>query len=109
MPYDEMLEARIRTIVSSWPGTDRRKMFGGVCFLGDGNMICGVWKDYLILRLGEAGAAEALADPDVTPFDVTGRPMRGWVMVHRDGLIDKNVLAAWLERARSFHATLPPK
>jgi len=109
MSYDENLEARIRTIVAGWPGSDRRKMFGGVCFLGGGNMICGVWQDYLILRLGEAGALAALGEPDVFPFDVTGRPMKGWVMISERRLGDENTLRRWIGRARAFHATLPPK
>jgi len=109
MPYEEALEARVRQVVAAWPDTERRKMFGGVCFLGHGRMICGVWKDYLILRLGDVEAARALAEPGVAPFDVTGRPMKGWVMVHHDRLADDPVLGDWLDRARTFHAKLPPK
>lgn len=78
MPYDEDLELRILAVVDDWPGTAAKKMFGGVCHLLRGNMFCGVWRDYLILRLGEEGARSALEQPGTKPLDVTGRPMKGW-------------------------------
>jgi TfoX/Sxy family transcriptional regulator of competence genes len=109
MPYDEDLELRILAIVDDWPGTTARKMFGGVCHLLHGNMFCGVWREFLILRLGEAGAAGALAQPGTRVFDVTGRPMKGWVMVEPSRLAGREALAGWLEQAREFALTLPPK
>ena len=60
MPYNEEIDARIRKIVSRWKKPEAKKMFGGVCYLLNGNMVCGVYKDYLILRLGEKAAAQAL-------------------------------------------------
>jgi hypothetical protein len=56
-------------------------MFGGVAFLLDGNLLADVWKDSLIARLGGEQGGEALLDPHVRPFDVTGKPMWGWVLV----------------------------
>jgi hypothetical protein len=56
-------------------------MFGGLCHLLNGNVFCGVYRDFLILRLGEDKAAKALNLPSVKPFDITGRPMKGWVMM----------------------------
>jgi TfoX/Sxy family transcriptional regulator of competence genes len=110
MPYDETLDMRIRTIVSRWrAAVDARRMFGGVCHLLDGHMFCGVWRDYLILRLGEPAAREAMAEPGIRPMDVTGRPMKGWVMVPAGNVADEVRLAAWLTQARRFVATLPPK
>jgi TfoX/Sxy family transcriptional regulator of competence genes len=52
MPYNEEIDARIKKVVSNWKNTDAKKMFGGVCHLLNGNMFCGVYKDYLILRAG---------------------------------------------------------
>lgn len=109
MAFDETIEERIRNIVSTWPKTDSKKMFGGVCHLLQGNMFCGVLKEYLILRLGAEAADEALARPHVRHFDITGRPMKGWVMVAKEGFADDATLAKWLERARAFAAALPPK
>lgn len=109
MPYDPEIEARIRAHISNWPGTSAKKMFGGVCHLLNGNMFCGVHKEYIILRLGEKAAAEALGLEHVKPFDITGRPMKGWVMVSGAGLESEAELEAWLQRARRFADTLPPK
>ena len=77
MPYNEEIEARIEKIIAGWNNTGRKNMFGGVCHLLNGNMFCGVYKDFLILRLGEERAEEALGLPHVRPFDITGRPMKG--------------------------------
>ena len=109
MPYNKNLEARIQKIVSSWKNTGNKKMFGGICHLLNGNMFCGVYKDFLILRLGEGKAAEALKLPDVKPFDITGRPMKGWVMVDERGFAGETKLKEWLEKAKAFVKTLGSK
>lgn len=107
MPYSEELDSRIATVIAGW-GTTRRKMFGGTCHLANGNMMCGVYKDYLILRLGDQQAAAALVQPHVRPFDITGKPMKGWVMVSEPGYRGA-ALESWLQQARGFAASLPPK
>jgi TfoX/Sxy family transcriptional regulator of competence genes len=109
MAYDEQLEARIEKIVAGWKNTNKKKMFGGVCHLMNGNMFCGVYKDFLILRLGEANSEKAMALPFVRPFDITGRPMKGWVMMERQGFGTDEALKEWLDQARKFAGTLPPK
>jgi TfoX/Sxy family transcriptional regulator of competence genes len=109
MPYNEQIDARIRKLVSGWKNTNAKKMFGGVCHLLNGNMVCGVYKDYLILRLGEKNSVEALKQPFVKPFDITGRPMKGWVMVESRGFKADDKLKTWLKKAKDFVITLPPK
>lgn len=109
MPYDENIDRRIRSIVSHWPNTSSRKMFGGVCHLLHGNMFCGVHKDYLILRIGREQAQIALESFHVKPFDITGKPMKGWVMVASKGFKKEAVLKVWLNQARVFAKSLPPK
>jgi TfoX/Sxy family transcriptional regulator of competence genes len=109
MAYDELLEARIEKIVAGWKNINKKKMFGGVCHLLNGNMFCGVYKDFLILRLGEANAEKALARPFARPFDITGRPMKGWVMVESQGFESDQALKEWLAQARQFAGALPPK
>jgi TfoX/Sxy family transcriptional regulator of competence genes len=109
MAYDEQLEARIERMVSGSKNTNKKKMFGGVCHLLNGNMFCGVYKDSLILRLGEANAEKAMARPFVRPFDITGRPMKGWVMVESQGFGTDKALKEWLDQARKFAGALPPK
>lgn len=81
MAYNTVIGDRIEKIVSGWQNRESKKMFGGVCHLMNGNMFSGVHKDFLILRLGEKTAGEALEKDHVKPFDITGRPMKGWVMV----------------------------
>ena len=85
MPHNEELESRIKKVVSRWKNTDDKKMFGGVCHLQNGNMFCGVYKDFLILRLGEGRAEEVLTHSFARPFDITGRKMKGWVMLDAQG------------------------
>ena len=83
-------------------------MFGGTCHILNGNMICGVYKDFLILRLGEAQSQKALKLKAVRPFDITGKPMKGWVMVEESGFIGSK-LVRWLEQAKKFVESLPQK
>jgi hypothetical protein len=108
MAYNKDLDDRIAEIASGWEKVGRKNMFGGVCYLLNGNMVCGVHKDYLVLRLGEKAAREAYANPFVRPFDITGRPMRGWVMVEEQGFQGED-LRAWLDQALAFTRKLPPK
>jgi hypothetical protein len=81
MAYSKALDGRMIEIISRWNDIVPKEMFGGVCYLLRGNILCGIYKDYLILRLGEEEAAIALRKPGVRAFDITGRPMKGWVMV----------------------------
>ena len=109
MPYNETIDARITKAISTWQHTDRKKMFGGVCHLLNGNMFCGVYKDFLILRLGEEHGRKALGLQHVRPFDITGKPMKGWIMVSPEGFPTDRDLSAWLDQARRFAGALPPK
>src|SRR4030042_1999984 len=102
MSYDETLEARINKIVSGWKNTAAKKMFGGICHLISGNMFCGVYKDFLILRIGETSAEEAFKSPYVKPFDITGRAMKGWIMVDERGFKTDQDLKKWLIKAKKF-------
>lgn len=107
MPYDEDLDARIADAVTPL-GATRKKMFGGTGYLLDGNMLAGVHKDHLVLRLGEDAGAATLEEPGVRPFDITGRPMAGWVMVD-SSVVDDAALERWLALALDHVRTLPPK
>ena len=109
MPFNEKLDSRIKKVVSRWKNTDDKKMFGGVCHLQNGNMFCGVHKDFLILRLGEKRAEEVLDLPFSRPFDITGRKMKGWVMLDAQGYNYDDDLKSWLTEARNFAKTLPGK
>ena len=109
MAYNEKLDARIKKVVARWKHTTDKKMFGGVCHLVNGNMFCGVHKDSLILRLGEETALEAMSAKDVREFDITGKPMKGWIMVAENGYKSDKDLRSWLEKAKAFAKTLPAK
>lgn len=109
MVYSKSLAARIRQIVAGRPGIDEKKMFGGVGFLLGCNMLVGVWQNSLIARLGPERGRTALAQPHVRPFDMTGRAMKGWVMVEPDGIETDDQLGAWIEQAIEFVHTLPAK
>lgn len=109
MAYSETLAERVRQSVARRKGFSEKKMFGGVGFLLYGNMCVGVWKEYLITRLGVARAEAALKEPFARPFDITGRAMKGWVMVHEDGLEEREDLRGWIESAVRFVKTLPRK
>jgi hypothetical protein len=83
-------------------------MFGGICYLLNGNIVCGIYKEFLILRLGEEEAALALQQPQVRDFDITGRAMKGWVMVEEKACRG-NQLEDWLNKAKAFVERLPEK
>src|ERR1700681_281024 len=90
-------------------GVEEKKMFGGVGFLLNGNLLVGVWKDSLIVRLGPDNYDDALLEPHVREFDITGKPMKGWVLVEPEGVVDDEQLKDWIERATKFVKSLPAK
>src|SRR5262245_54215801 len=109
MSFDENLAARIRAELARKKGVEEKKMFGGVGFLLGGNLLVGVWKDSLIVRLGPDDGEAALLEPHVKAFDITGRPMKGWLLVAPEGLESNADLKEWVRRAVRFVATLPAK
>lgn len=109
MAFSAALADRVRTAVSRYRGISEKKMFGGLGFLLRGNLLVGIWKQSLVVRLGPDAAEQALAQPHVRPFDVTGKPMRGWVIVEPDGLERDAQLSDWVALAESFVSTLPTK
>ena len=109
MAFDESLAARIRNALARKKGVVEKKMFGGVGFLLHGNILVGVWKDSLIVRLGDEEAAAALLEPHVRPFDITGKPMKRWAMVAPEGVKGDEELKDWIQRAVKFVGKLPGK
>lgn len=109
MAYDTTLATRVRRLVMSDPAMVEKKMFGGLCFMIQGNMACGIHRQDLVVRLSPAEAAVALDRPGTRLFDITGRPMKGWLMVAGDACADDEVLQAWVEQSVAFAQSLPPK
>jgi TfoX/Sxy family transcriptional regulator of competence genes len=109
MAFDESLAQRIRDALARKKNIEEKKMFGGIGFLLSGNLLVGVWKNSLIARLGPEQGDEALLEPHVKEFDITGKPMKGWVLVEPEGVEDDNQLSAWIRRAVKFIGALPAK
>src|SRR5262245_29046801 len=108
MAFSAALVERIRQALARTRGVEEKKMFGGVGFLLNGNMLVGVWKDSLIVRLGPEEGDEALKEPHVSEFNITGRSMRGWVLVAPGG-VEEDQLGGWVQRAVKFVGKLPAK
>src|SRR5688572_8702418 len=109
MTVDESLAARIRTVLAGKTAVEEKKLFGCVCFLVKGNVLVGVWKGSLIARLGPDEGELALREPYVRPFDITGKPMTGWVVVDPAGVEAEADLKRWVKQASMFVKTLPSK
>jgi TfoX N-terminal domain len=109
MAFDEALAERIRQRLARRKNVEEKKMFGGVGFLLNGNLLVGVWKNSLCVRLGPEQAEEALPEPHVKEFDITGRPMKGWVLVEPEGVTGDDHLKGWIQRAVKFVGKLPAK
>ena len=109
MAFDDDLAARIRERLARRRGIEEKRMFGGVGFLLNGNLLVGVWKDSLVARLGPGEGEAALLEPHVRAFDITGRPMAGWVLVGPEGVGEDDQLSEWIGRAMAFVGTLPAK
>jgi TfoX/Sxy family transcriptional regulator of competence genes len=109
MAFSEALAERIRQGLARRKGIEEKKMFGGIGFLLNGNMLVGVWKESLIVRIGPEKSDEALREPHVGEFNITGRSMKGWVLVAPEGVEDDEQLSGWIQRALKFVAKLPEK
>ena len=109
MAYDETVAQRLRAELGTLPGLTEKKMFGGICFLLGGNMVCGVLGDELIMRVGAAQHAASLAQPGARVFDFSGKPMAGWVMVAPTGYASAEDLARWVMLGVVYAGSLPAK
>jgi TfoX/Sxy family transcriptional regulator of competence genes len=108
MAYDEGLAERVRQALPGGRPVDEKAMFGGLCFLSEGRMFVGIVGEELMVRVGPARYAEALAAPHARPMDFTGRPMKGYVFVGPAGCGTDETLRGWVSRALEFVSTLPP-
>ncbi len=109
MAYSKSLAERVRHLIGRQRGLTEKRMFGGIGFLLYGNLVVAVWLDSLIVRLGIEAANEAMEEPYVKPFDLTGKAMKGWAMIEADGVDCDHQLESWIQRAVAFVRTLDPK
>ena len=108
MAIDEALAARMRAGLAGAGALREVKMFGGLCFMLNGNMVAGTSQRGILVRVGRDGHGAALARPNARPMQMTGRPMEGYVFVDPPPSDEKG-LREWLDLAVAFVPTLPPK
>ena len=110
MAYDEEFADRVRDALSMREGLTERKMFGGMGFMIDGNMACGVTStSELMVRVPPEDYDAALAEEHVREFEMSGKKMGGWLIVAREGLETDEELAGWVDAGADHAVTLPPK
>ena len=109
MAYDEVLAERVSATIATVPMLEEMKMFGGVGYLLSGNMAVGVHKNNLIVRVGHEGFEEKMSMPHTVPFDITGKAMKGWLMVEPGGVESDEDLNYWIDQGVNFAQSLPPK
>ncbi|MFJ8013848.1 TfoX/Sxy family protein [Streptomyces sp. NPDC096339] len=107
MAYDEMLAERVREQMEP-EGVVAKKMFGGITFLFQGNVLANVYEEGLMVRVGPDGMDEALARPGTRQLVCRGRAQKGWVVPAEEAL-DDDVLDQWLTWTLDVTAQLPPK
>ena len=105
MAYDEGLAQRIREAFDGRSDIVEKKMFGGLAFLCDGRMCCGINGGDLMVRVTEDEIEAVMRRPHVRPMDFTGRPLRGFVYVSADGYRKAADLQAWIDRGLRFVAS----
>lgn len=109
MAYDEQLGDRVRDALNEETPTTERKMFGGLVFMVEGNMCCGISRNNLMLRLGPEGSEAATLQPHVQPMTMRGKTMSGFVFIEPEGFSEDTELHGWIAEALDFVRTLPPK
>jgi TfoX/Sxy family transcriptional regulator of competence genes len=109
MAYDPSLATRVRELVAGRKGVTEKAMFGGLAFLLDGKMFCGVLGNEILARVGPDSHDAAMAKPDVRIMDFTGRPMRGYVFVGPRAISTNAELSRWVNDCAAHAATLPDK
>ncbi|MBF8266889.1 MAG: hypothetical protein HW388_397 [Dehalococcoidia bacterium] len=109
MAYDENLAQRIRQLLSGQPGRTEKKMFGGLSFMLQGNMACGVLRDDMIVRIDPVQHDAVTAQPHIRTFDMTGRPMKGWIVVGPGAIASDAELQEWVIKGVQYALSLPPK
>lgn len=109
MAFDQGLADRIAALIGLRPDMEEKRMFGGIVWMLNGNMCFGIERDNLIIRIGVKKAEVLLKEEMVKPMDFTGTVMKGWATVLPDGIAQDDDLLRYIDHARDFVMTLPPK
>lgn len=109
MAYDIVLADRIRAKVYRQPGFTEKQMFGGICYMLNGNVCTGVIKDEMVLRQDPGRTDELLRNKHIRVFDFSGRPMKGWFFIGLEGVESEEDLGYWAKAAIRYARSLPAK
>jgi TfoX/Sxy family transcriptional regulator of competence genes len=107
--YNVELADQLRMALAPLVPVTEKKMFGSIIFMLNGNMLSGVYQEYLLFRVGREQRETALKLKGTKEFDLTGKPMKGWVMVSKEGYNSNQLLEKWILMAHEFVKTLPAK
>jgi TfoX/Sxy family transcriptional regulator of competence genes len=102
--YDRQTAERVRRLLAGRPGVAEKRMVGGLSFMVDGAMCCGVAGDALMVRVGAEARERALTRPHVRPVEFAGRPLAGFVRVEPAGFRDDAALESWVRQGLEFVA-----
>lgn len=109
MAYDEALARRVRRALQGTAGVSERKMFGGIAFMVNGNLCCGVQDRELVVRTGPQSHKRAVARSHARECDFTGRPMKGLVMVAHEGIARSDALRRRVHLGADYARSLPAR
>lgn len=109
MGYDEGLAFRIEEYLEQFDEVYPKRMFGGICWMINGNIACGIFEESLISRVGPELYQASLRIDGVREFDITGRSMKGWVIVSEDEIAEDQDLKSWIDKGLNFARSLPSK
>ena len=109
MAYDKNLADRVGALLKGKRSITEKKMFGGLCFMVNGNMACGVEKNKLVVRVGPDDYEKFLKQKYVRKMDFTGKPLKGFIYVMPEGLRRTDSLKKWVDRGIQFAQSLPKK
>jgi TfoX/Sxy family transcriptional regulator of competence genes len=109
LSFDPAAAGRVRHVLSGRSDVAEKKMVGGLSFLVDGNMCCGITGTALMVRVGAERREQALREPPVRPMLFAGRPLSGFICIEPDGYATDDALASWVQRGLDFISGLPAK
>lgn len=109
MAYNERLAERVRGYFTRRKGVEEKRMFGGLCFMLNGHMCCGIEKDRLMIRVLPDRYEALLKKPHAREMDFTGKPLKGFLFISEAGYRTASGLASWLDEAVECARAKPPK
>lgn len=109
MAYDKGLAQRVEEYLELYDDVYPKNMFGGIAWMVNGNIACGIFEESLISRVGPLEYKTALRQDGIHEFDITGRPMKGWIMADADAVSEDSELKGWIDKGLKFGRSLPAK